>query len=67
MASLALEMISPVVTKKYGEEQAYRWESAGADGYTITPCEKAEVGTDIIMHIKEDGEEDAPPCRCRCR
>ena len=47
-----------VVTKKYGADQAYRWESAGADGYTITPCEKAEVGTDIIMHIKEDGEEE---------
>ncbi len=47
-----------VVTKKYGEEQAWRWESDGADGYTVTPCEKAEVGTDIIMHIREDGEEE---------
>ena len=47
-----------VVTKKYGEDQAYRWESDGADGYTVTPCEKAEVGTDIIMHIKADGEEE---------
>ncbi|MDE7219818.1 MAG: molecular chaperone HtpG [Oscillospiraceae bacterium] len=47
-----------VVTKKYGEEQAYRWESGGADGYTITPCGKDAVGTDIIMHIKEDGEEE---------
>ena len=47
-----------VVTKKYGEAQAYRWESDGADGYTITPCEKDIVGTDIIMHIKEDGEEE---------
>ena len=47
-----------VVTKKYGEEQAYRWESDGADGYTVTPCEKDSVGTDIIMHIKEDGEEE---------
>ncbi|MDO4810391.1 MAG: molecular chaperone HtpG [Eubacteriales bacterium] len=46
-----------VVTKKYGEEQAYRWESSGVEGYTIEPCEKASVGTDIIMHIKEDGEE----------
>lgn len=47
-----------VVTKKYGEDQAYRWESDGADGYTITSCEKAVVGTDIIMHIKADGEEE---------
>ena len=47
-----------VVTKKYGEEQAYRWESSGVDGYTIEKCEKETVGTDIIMHIKPDGEEE---------
>ena len=46
-----------VVTKKFGAEQAYRWESDGTDGYTITPCEKDTVGTDIIMHIKPDSEE----------
>ncbi|MDE7245226.1 MAG: molecular chaperone HtpG [Oscillospiraceae bacterium] len=48
-----------VKTKKYGESQAYCWESTGADGYSITPCEKDSVGTEIIMHIKPDaGEED---------
>ena len=47
-----------VITKKYGEEQAYRWESDGADGYTVTACEKDSVGTDIVMHIKADGEEE---------
>ena len=47
-----------VVTKKYGADQAFRWESDGADGYTITPCERDGVGTDIIMHIKPDGEEE---------
>ena len=46
-----------VITKKYGCDQAYRWQSTGVDGYTIEPCEKDTVGTDIIMHIKEDGEE----------
>ena len=46
-----------VVTKKYGCDTAYRWESSGVDGYTITPCEKDVVGTDIIMHLKPDGEE----------
>ena len=46
-----------VITRKYGQEQAWRWQSAGVDGYTIEPCEKETVGTDIIMHIKEDGEE----------
>ena len=47
-----------VVTKKYGSDQAYRWQSDGVDGYTIEPCEKATVGTDIIMHIKPDTEEE---------
>ena len=47
-----------VVTKKYGSEQAYQWQSSGADGYTITECEKAEVGTDIIMHVKADTEDE---------
>ena len=47
-----------VITKKYGESQAFRWESDGADGYTVTPCEKDSVGTDIIMHIKPDSEDE---------
>ena len=46
-----------VVTKKYDCDQAYRWESDGVDGYTVEPCEKDTVGTDIVMHIKSDGEE----------
>ncbi len=47
-----------VVTKKHGSDTAYMWQSAGADGYTITECEKASVGTDIIMHIKADTEDE---------
>ncbi len=46
-----------VISKKYGEEQAYRWESSGADGYTVDPCEKEAVGTDIILHLRDDGDE----------
>ena len=46
-----------VISKKYGEEQAYRWESSGADGYTVDPCEKEMVGTDIILHLRDDGDE----------
>ena len=46
-----------VVTKKYGEEQAWKWESTGVEGYTVTEAEREAVGTDIIMHIKPDGEE----------
>ena len=47
-----------VVTKKYGSEQAYRWNSTGADGYTVSECEKDGVGTDIVMHIKADTEDE---------
>ena len=47
-----------VLTRKYGEEQGVQWQSRGADGYTVTPCEKETVGTDVIMHIKEDTEEE---------
>ena len=43
-----------VVTRKYGAESAWQWQSAGADGYTVSECEKESVGTDIIMRIKED-------------
>ena len=47
-----------VVTKKYGCDQAYRWQSAGVDGYTVEPCDKDSVGTDVIMHLKADSPEE---------
>ena len=47
-----------VVTKKYGEEQAYMWQSSGADGYTITECEREAPGTDVVLKLKDDGEEE---------
>ena len=47
-----------VVTKKYGADAAYMWQSSGADGYTITECEKDAAGTDIIMHIKPDTDDE---------
>jgi molecular chaperone HtpG len=47
-----------VITKKYGESQGVKWESTGADGYTVTPCDKESVGTDVIMHIKADTDEE---------
>ena len=46
-----------VVTKKYGEDKAYRWVSEGAGGYTIEEAERDGHGTDVIMHIREDGED----------
>lgn len=47
-----------VVSKAYGEEQAYQWESTGADGYTITECEKADNGTEITLSLKEDTDDE---------
>ncbi len=47
-----------VISRKYGQEQAYRWDSDGLEGYTIEPCTRDAVGTDIIMHIKPDGDEE---------
>ena len=43
-----------VVSKAYGEENAYKWESSGAEGYTIEKCNKDTYGTIITLHIKED-------------
>ncbi|MEY8260290.1 molecular chaperone HtpG [Oscillibacter sp. 1-3] len=56
-AFMAADRIT-VVTKKYGCGTAYQWQSSGADGYTITECEKDTVGTDIIMHIKPDTDDE---------
>ena len=47
-----------VISKKHGEDTAWQWVSDGVDGYTIEPCEKETVGTDIIMTIKDDTEEE---------
>ena len=47
-----------VISRAYGEETAHKWESSGADGYTITECEKDTVGTDVIMHMKPDDENE---------
>ena len=54
-------MVSDDVTvksKAYGSEEAFCWHSKGADGYTISPCEKSEVGTEISLHIKDNSEEE---------
>ena len=46
-----------VVTRKYGEEKAYCWESSGVEGYSISQCQRDAAGTDVILHIRPDGEE----------
>ena len=47
-----------VISKAYGSDEAFMWQSNGADGYTITPCGKAAPGSDIIMHIKPNADEE---------
>ncbi len=47
-----------VISKAAGSDVAYKWESSGADGYTIAECGKEGCGTDIIMHIKPDTEDE---------
>jgi len=49
---------SPVITKKYGSDTAYKWNSAGADGYEIEECEKDAIGTDIIITLKDNTDEE---------
>lgn len=47
-----------VKTKSFDDESGYVWESEGASGYTVEPCDKTSVGTEVIMHIKPDTEEE---------
>lgn len=47
-----------VVSKAFGDEIAHKWISQGADGYTIEECEKADAGTVITLHIKEDNDNE---------
>ncbi|CAM4262863.1 molecular chaperone HtpG [Paenibacillus typhae] len=47
-----------VISKALGSDQAYKWESQGADGYTIEPAEKDSVGTEITLKIKANTEEE---------
>ncbi len=45
-----------VVSRAYGSDKGFCWHSTGADGYTVTECDKDAVGTDVVMHIKPDAE-----------
>ena len=47
-----------VRSKALGSEDAYQWVSKGADGYSIEPCDKADVGTEIMLKLKENTEDD---------
>ena len=47
-----------VISRKYGEDTAWKWVSDGADGYTMEQCQRDYPGTDVIMTLKADTEED---------
>ena len=47
-----------VISRKFGETEGVKWTSKGADGYTVTACDRDTVGTDVIMHIKEDTDDE---------
>jgi molecular chaperone HtpG len=47
-----------VVSKAYGSDEAFKWESQGVEGYSITSCSKDSIGTDVILKIKDNVGED---------
>lgn len=47
-----------VKSKAYGSDQAYQWESEGAEGFTVEPCEKEGHGTEITLFVKPSDEEN---------
>lgn len=47
-----------VRSKAYGSDEAYQWQSEGVDGYTIEPCDKETAGTEILLEIKDDTEDE---------
>ena len=47
-----------VISKKYGTDKANKWTSSGIDGYEIEPTTKEDYGTDIILYIKDDTEDE---------
>ena len=47
-----------VITKAFGSNEAYKWESTGVEGYTIEPSTKDTVGTDIILHVKTNTDDE---------
>ncbi|AYE51200.1 molecular chaperone HtpG [Priestia megaterium] len=57
-AAFMVADVVTVISKALGSDKAYKWESTGADGYTIERCEKETVGTQIILKIKENTEDE---------
>ena len=47
-----------VISKKYGDDKAYRWSSSGSDGYTIDEAQREQSGSTVILELKQDDEDD---------
>ncbi len=47
-----------VISRQYGSEEAWMWQSSGADGYTMEPAQRESAGTDVIMKIKADTDDE---------
>lgn len=58
-AAFMVADVVTVISKAVGSDEAFKWESKGADGYTIVPAEKETAGTDIILKIKDNTEEES--------
>lgn len=58
-AAFMVADVVTVISKALGSDEAYKWESEGADGYTIESYEKESVGTEIILQIKENTEDES--------
>ena len=56
-AFMVAEVVT-VISKAFGGDQAYKWESKGVEGYTIEPWEKGGTGTDVILKLKESTEDE---------
>ncbi|MBT3318890.1 MAG: molecular chaperone HtpG [Clostridia bacterium] len=56
-AFMVADIVS-VKSKALGSDQAFEWKSKGADGYTIEPCELADVGTVITLHVKDNTDDE---------
>ncbi len=57
-SSFMVADVVTVISKALNSEEAYKWESKGADGYTIAPYDKTSVGTEIIIKVKENTEDE---------
>ncbi|MFE7065087.1 molecular chaperone HtpG [Sutcliffiella sp. NPDC057660] len=58
-AAFMVADVVTVISRALGQDDAFKWESEGAEGYTIEPAEKETVGTTIILKMKENTEDDS--------